>query len=374
MSAATRYYKSSLRITSPGQLLTAIPRLLGFRPESSIVILCLEEEHGRVAVTLRYDLPEPGDDSTVSDIAFHAAAILAAQHLSAVAAVGYGPGDRVTPAADTFRSQLAEAGITVQEFLRAEDQRYWSYLCTTPGCCPAEGTAYDTAGPVAEAMLADGPVLASREELAATIASVTGKDAEAMHTATRQAEEHAARLTARAARSGRKSGGRRLIAASGLDAVAEALKLYRDGAEFTSRNQAAWLSLVLRDLRVRDDAWARMDPRHMKAHTCLWTDLTRLARPGYVAPSASLLAFTAWQSGNGALANIALDRALADNPHYSMAQLLRQAIDAGAPPSMAQLPMTPEQVADSYDAIDDTDPEDDHGDEGADTEDEDVTA
>jgi hypothetical protein len=64
-----------------------------------------------------------------------------------------------------------------------------------------------------------------------------------------------------------------------------------------------------------------------------------------------LLAFTAWQRGNGALANIALDRALADQPGYSMATLLRQALDGGAPPSMARLPMTPEEVAASYNAM-----------------------
>jgi hypothetical protein len=34
-----------------------------------------------------------------------------------------------------------------------------------------------------------------------------------------------------------------------------------------------------------------------------------------------------------------------------MAQLLRQAIDSGAPPSLARLPMTPEEVAASYDAL-----------------------
>ena len=72
------------------------------------------------------------------------------------------------------------------------------------------------------------------------------------------------------------------------------------------------------------------------------------AQPGYVAAPASLLAFTAWQGGNGALANVALDRALADDPGYSMAQLLRDVIDAGTPPSMARLPMTPEEVAASY--------------------------
>ena len=95
----------------------------------------------------------------------------------------------------------------------------------------------------------------------------------------------------------------------------------------------------------------------MEAHRRLWTDLTRRARPGFVAPPASLLAFIAWQSGNGALANVALDRAQADDPTYSMSKLLREVIDSGAPPRLARLPMTPEEVADSYgeDSEDDLD-------------------
>jgi hypothetical protein len=35
-----------------------------------------------------------------------------------------------------------------------------------------------------------------------------------------------------------------------------------------------------------------------------------------------------------------------------MARLLRQVLDSGAPPSLARLPMTPEEVAASYDALD----------------------
>ena len=65
-----------------------------------------------------------------------------------------------------------------------------------------------------------------------------------------------------------------------------------------------------------------MDPQHQAAHVRLWTDATRRACPVYVAAPASLLAFTAWQGGDGALAGIALDRALADDPAYSMARLL----------------------------------------------------
>ena len=63
---------------------------------------------------------------------------------------------------------------------------------------------------------------------------------------------------------------------------------------------------------------------------------------------ASLLAFTAWQAGDGTLANIALDRAVAADPGYSMALLLRDILAAGIPPSQARLPMTPEEVAESY--------------------------
>lgn len=87
-----------------------------------------------------------------------------------------------------------------------------------------------------------------------------------------------------------------------------------------------------------------MIPQHRAAHRRLWTDLTRRARPGNVAAPASLLAFVAWQAGDGAL-----DRAFADDAGYPMAVLLREALNAGLPPSVAVLSMTPEEVAAGYD-------------------------
>jgi hypothetical protein len=134
--------------------------------------------------------------------------------------------------------------------------------------------------------------------------------------------------------------------------VADALRVYRGGGKFATDDQVAWLSLALADLAVRDDAWARMDPDFRDAHTRLWTDVVRRAEPAYLPAPATLLAFTAWQCGNGALANVALDRALDADPGYSMALLLRDTIDAGVPPSLARLPMTPEEVAASYAADD----------------------
>jgi hypothetical protein len=189
------------------------------------------------------------------------------------------------------------------------------------------------------------PVLASREDLAASIAPVTGPVAETMRQETERAERTAARLLADATRAGSTA---RPVVDRGLGAVQAAIGIYRDGGSITEASQFAWLALALSSLQVRDDAWARMDPDHREDHQRLWADLTRHAQPGYAAAPASLLAFTAWQAGNGALANVALDRAQADTPSYSMAQLLRDAIDAGAPPSLARLPMSPEEVAASY--------------------------
>jgi hypothetical protein len=338
-----------VRISSPASLLAVIPPLLGFEPsEPSLVVVGSGPPRAEVRITLRLDIP---DAPLAAAVAGNALSYLADNCITTAAVVGYGPDSLVTPVAEEVLRRFPDAGIALTEVLRAQDQRYWSYLCTDPECCPPEGTPFDPKAHPAAAKLAARPVLASRAALADTVAPVTGEEAKAMSRATRRAEARARRLIREAGnRTGRKAR-RRALHAPGLLAVAEAITLYREGRSFPSGNAAAWLALVLEDLPVRDDAWARMDPDHNEAHLRLWTDVTRLARPGYAAAPAALLAFTAWQSGNGALANVALDRALADQPDYSMAMLLRQALDCGAPPSMARLPMTPEEVAASYNTM-----------------------
>jgi len=349
-SSSAKRERAAVRITSPASLLAVVPHLLTFQPANSLVVIGTAPPRAQVRVTLRYDLPDPPDPEIATEIARHAVGVLNAQAIETAAGVGYGPGRLVTPVADALRERAAGTGPRITELLRAENQRYWSYLCADPACCPPQGTPYDTDHPAAAVMADSGTaVLASREELAATLTPVSGTDAELMQEATRRAEEHAMQLIERVTRTGRRAAARRLIAVAGIEAVAEAITACRRGDHIPPGHCAAWLTVVLQDLRVRDDAWCRMDPEHREAHLRLWTDLTRLARPGYVCAPAALLAFVAWQMGNGALANVALDRALSDNPRYTMAQLLRQAIDSGAPPSLARIPMTPEEVAASYD-------------------------
>jgi len=341
----------TVRISSPASLLAVIPAILEFQPANSLVVIGTERPRDQVRVTFRYDLPDPRHPARAAALAEHMVDVLRSQRVSTAAAVGYGPDEAVAPVAAALRERAAAADITIFELLRAEEGRYWSYVCTEPSCCPPDGTPFDVTGhPVTRAFLAaGGKVLASRDELAATLTAVGGERAEAMRRATRDAEEHVAQCAARLRDAGVRVSVRRLTAAAGLVLVRDAISRYRAG-ESIGAECAAWLTVALRELRVRDDAWARMDPGHADAHLRLWTDLTRLARPGYVAGPAALLAFVAWQSGNGALGNIALDRALADSPRYSMALLLRDVLDSGAPPSMARLPMTPEEVAASYDA------------------------
>jgi hypothetical protein len=339
----------TVSVDSPAAMLAVVPHLLGFTPTRSLVVAGGRGPRHRIDVTLRFDLPDPPDHAFSEAIASQAISVLTGQDSTTVVVIGYGPGELVTPVTDTLREAIARTGLQVRDILRVEDGRYFSYLCINPGCCPPGGVPFDASTHPVSAVLAKlsgREVLSGRELLAASIAPVTGLAAETMRQETARAERIAARLLADATRAGNTS---RPVIDRGLSAVEAAVGIYRDGGSITQSSQFAWLGLALSSLRVRDDAWARMDPEYRDAHLRLWVDLTRYAQPGYIAAPASLLAFVAWQNGDGALANLALDRALADDPNYSMAHLLRDTLTAGAPPSLAILPMTPEEVAASYD-------------------------
>jgi hypothetical protein len=350
-----------VRAGSPPALLRLVPHLIGFVPEKSLILIGVTPPRDRIRLTLRYDLPDPPEADLAADLAAHAIAVLGGQRLTAAVAIAYGPEALVAPVERELRQAAWQAGIDVREFLRVQDGRYWSYACGDEACCPAAGVPFDPDPDPAEAQALariGHPVLSSRAALAARVAPLGGITAKSMRQATRRAEQHVARLLAKVRKSARLGAARHMIVAEGLAAVGAMIKRYRDGGRFSTDDEIARITVALRDLRVRDDAWARMDPAHADAHQRLWTDVVRRAQPGYVAAPAALLAFVAWQSGDGALANVALDRALADDRQYSMATLLRQVITAGAPPSLARLPMTPEEVAASYDDAEGIDDED----------------
>ena len=339
--------ETRIRVGSVAGFLAVVPHLLGFHPARSMVVVGLNQRRGRIVLGFRYDLPDPPDAAKSRDIAQHAASVLTQRRVKIAIAAGYGPGTLVTPVAEALRVALLGAGITLHDLLRVQDGRYWSYACQDPRCCPPDGVPFDGPAHPAAAALAAAGITArpDRATLAGSLAPVTGPAAEAMARATVRALRRAGKLAAAAAG---PAEGQQLIIEAGRAAVREAIRTYRGGGEVTDHDELAWLAVSLADLPVRDDAWARMDPGFRAAHLRLWADVVRHAREPFVPAPASLLAFTAWQSGEGALANIAIERALAADAEYSMAHLIGQAVDAGLPPSAARLPMTPEEVEASY--------------------------
>ncbi len=343
-----RQASCQLTIGSPADVLAIVPHLLGFYPSGSLVVLGLSAPGEHVVLAFRYDLPDPPDTEVAAEIAGHAAAVLSHQQIRAVILIGYGSAALVTPVMDAVAGNLLGSGLTIAETLRADGGRYWSGLCRDPDCCPAEGVPFDPGShPAAGALAAAGlTALPDRESLARTLEPEPGS-APAIRRVTDRALRRHAGLIVRARQAG-ESGLWRRVTESGRRDVQAAICRYRSGAAITDRARLTRLAVALGHLPVRDDAWARMDPRYRVQHQRLWTDVVRHAAPEFRPAPASLLAFTAWQSGAGALASVALDRALAADPGYSMAALLRDAIQAGLPPSAAQLPMTPEEVAASY--------------------------
>jgi hypothetical protein len=337
-----------VRIGSAEGILAVVPHLLGFCPKDSLVVLGIGGPHARIRLAFRYDLPDPPDAELAADIAEHAVSVLGRQHLATAVAVGYGPGAAVTPLIDVVAPALRDAGISIQDALRVDDGRYWSYVCQDVECCPPDGTPFGTENhPASAALAAAGlTVLADRSELAETVAPLA-EAAAPMRAALGRARQRAGELVDLTAAA---EGGDPFlpIADAGRRSVKQAITMYRRGGQLTDHEEMAWLGVTLSDLRVRDDAWARMDPAFNEQHERLWVDLVRHLPTEFVAAPAALLAFTAWQGGNGALAAIAIERALDADPQYSMALLISDALHAGLPPSAARLPMTPKQVAASY--------------------------
>jgi hypothetical protein len=335
-------------LASPVSVLAIVPSLLGFHPSQSLVVLGVSGPRQRVSLTFRYDLPDPPDAELAADIAAHACEVLAREAIPAAIVIGYGAADPVAASALPVVAALLHAGVDVLEILRAEGGRCFMLNCQNPDCCPPEGIPFDPCSHPAAAALsnAGADVLPDRAALARTLQPPPGTAR-----ATRQATSRALRRLDRLAVTARGGGldPAAALADAGRTVVRAAIRQYRSGASIEDRSQLAFLAVVLADLRVRDDAWAQMEPRQAGPHTALWTDIVTSAAPEFVPAPASLLAFTAWQAGDGALANVAAERALAADPAYSMALLIGGAVQAGLPPSAARLPMTQGEVAASYD-------------------------
>lgn len=320
------------RLREPVDVLAAIPFLIGYHPVNSLVMLGMQGKD--LVFTARFDLlPVTAGRQVIRDAINHMLQVLVRQRLTSVVIVGFGPDDRVRPLATTLQRAYARAGLDVLEVLRAENGRYWSYLCTDPTCCPESGTEYDVAASAvaAEWTVAGRVALPDREAYEEQLRPVTGPEREAMRVATAKADDRLIELLA-------QPGGEAEISAAlvtaGHTAIDRALRQIRKGTTLSDED-TAWLSVLMGAVDPHDIAWTRLRGARadLTAHRTLWMDVMRRADADLTPAPGCLFAFAAWQCGEGALANLALERVLRMEPNYPMAHLLHHILLHGLPPS-----------------------------------------
>ena len=300
--------------------------MLGFHPAESLVVAALERPRSRIGFTIRVDLP-PVEDP-VDDVVADLAGALTRNRVREVLLVAYTTRvERSAPLFGDMMRMLAQQRIAVRNAWRADGSRWFSLLCSDPECCSPSGTAYDpsTSATVAQAIYRGVVAAPDREALRAAIDPLLGSRA-AMERATDRA------LAELSASLGSRSPGRRW-ARQGMPWIADVVVGFVRSPRVLTDDECARIGVWLLSACVRDVAWSLIRPDDIDAHIDLWTQVTRRATPGHVAGPASLLAFACWLRGDGAMARLAIDRALTDDVDYSMARLIEHTLDLALPPT-----------------------------------------
>jgi len=315
-----------VRLTArrPADLLAAVPFLLGFHPEESLVALLLQA--GRVLLTARYDLAD-GPDAGVADLVEqHAPSGVVLVAYCADAARGRAALQAV---ADQLDRSRRESRVELVDLLLVDGRRWWSLACTS-GCCPAEGSPYEPGEhPLsAEAVWAG---LVARPDRAAVVATVAGPPEGDWPGLRRSARRIAARLE-RGTRTDRQDAlGRAVVAAlPRLDAADDDRAAGLDGL---AADTCLELALLVRDTLVRDVACALVTREDARRHLALWQEVLARTPPELAAAPLCLVGVAAWAGGNGTLLNACCERLGELDPAYPMGRLLTDVSRRALPPA-----------------------------------------
>lgn len=326
-----------VRISDPGEIAASLPGLLGFRPRESVVLISLTgSTGGRVGLTVRADIPEGEHAATLARVLARSVSSDGPRGVL-LAVVSEAP-DEVAVGSPVLPHRalvwelvraLAALPVPVPEVLLVRNGRWWSYDCLAACCAPAAGTPLPSGVPELEvAAVATGMVVApDRDDLAGRIARPPGFDRDAMVAACVRAAVHCSAAIV--------ADGREASAEASWSALTAAVARCRPGAPSAplSDDEVARILWGLRDVHVRDRALRFALGPDAVAAEALWTACTRRAPGPLDAAPATLLAVSAWLRGDGAMANVALDRALDGSPGYRLARLLADGLTACLPPA-----------------------------------------
>ncbi|NEY35422.1 DUF4192 family protein [Streptomyces sp. PRKS01-65] len=347
-------------LRTPAELADALPYLLGYRPEDSIVLVALHDRdgRGRFGGRARLGIPASPDDwpSAARQLAHGLITGSARRGARPEQMVAYvcqepPPGrsgrevmERLRPLVQKLRVECGALDVPVIEALCVSDGRFWSYCCAGGACCPAEGTPMGLPGTsvlAAAATYAGIQVRGSLSELrarllprenSAALDQEAALDAAGMTLMPRMLDrtgrvEVAEETLALAARiMGRLAAAPAVSGAVTADA--------RDD-ELLAHDEAAKLILGLQDRTTRDRAAEWMEGDEAGPALRLWRALARRCVGAYgehAAPPLTLAGWVAWSTGDELEAREALAMALGADPDYLFARLLHQACNEGLDP------------------------------------------
>ncbi len=323
-----------VKLRSPADVLGTLPHLVGFLPQESLVVLCLHGPRQRGGLTMRIDLPPLEVESVVAE---QMAIRTAHDGADTAILVCYTEADEGVDLprrqfVDLVVERLRERGVTASDALLVRAGRWHSYVCNNFRCCPPEGTALP-AEPTpaaglfaAESALRGSAVLPDRAALVASVRPPLGpvRRASLEQTYDRVGValvEEIGSVGVPAAR------------ATTVAMLGSALRRAAQGSGDLSDDDAARIVLGLRDKHARDEAGTlALDPG-AEAFVPLLLDLARRTLDCDAAPICTLLAWVAYLNGDGALANVAVERALRCEPDYEMARLIDAGLEGQVPPS-----------------------------------------
>lgn len=272
----------SLSIHSPDELIAAIPHMLGFKPQESIVFVPIRSD----LPTARIDLPTT---PRAEELAWRSIREGMSRYARPGAAVGIVCFTQDRQQADhvgrEFAERLDTIGIDTRLLLWADETRWADLVTGDMGLQTAE----------ARERAATMTVLAGRPQPAANRDSLAQSfvgDREPVATLLAETRANTAESSLRT---------------EGRWAVSRVLQFQHDGVRLDDADTARLL-VAVEAIPIRDQVWLGMTRGNAVSHVALWTDMTKRAPDEVRAAPASLLGFASWLSGHGALAWCALDQ------------------------------------------------------------------
>lgn len=320
------------RLNRPAVLIAALPAVLGFVPEKSLVLVTVDR--GAMGCVMRVDL-----DDELPESVDHIAEVAAAARPDAAIAVFIdenGAGcrlcnDEYRELAATLAAALADRGI---ELLAAHivDRVAAGGRWHCADGCGNSGTVDDpSASPLAMAAVLDGRRLyARRAELQDVIAVTDAARAAALVGPIEHVQ--AGRSDADARRD--------------IEAAMAAAARVGNGADLPD-DTLARIAAALTDLQVRDTLYALAVGESAAQAESLWAELSRRLPEPWRVEALVLLAFSAYARGDGPLAGVSLEAALRCDGTHRMAGMLDTALQSGLrPEQIRELATTGYRLAD----------------------------